>query len=1535
LVQLGLRAAAQTASTTVSDGTPADAAQPAGTGAAEATGLAVAASWNLGNLRESPSIRGAVEWCNDTSLGGWCIGTDEDAPIAELALVFQGRTLGSILADRHRPDLAAAIGRADCLGGFQIDWAQIPPAVIIPILDDLAQAVAAAPDAPAALRIRYAPESIDLDVLPDVRVPFSNAAFLDRLREMARQPADDHQSRATVDRAAAPAPTAAAAPAAAIAPAAAADLTAATDLAPDGGLDPAPVLAPASPPAPDADMMSSDSASPVPPTAPSRPMPRPLSTSFVDGSWRILGRDIQGWLIPAARGAIRLAVWCDGEKLAELTVTVAEPSADTPYRPLASFAYHLPQALADNRPHRIGVTPAGEPGRHLPNVSGRNLALYQAKVLMSVDSVEGGIIRGWAFDSTQADATVTVELWDGKRFVAGAETTVTRNDVNAKYGIFGTHGFSLPVPQALFDGLGHWLTLKVAGESLTFPSHRRLPASLSRSLLQGKGDRFAGRVDHVDCETVEGWAVNLQTPFRPIRISLLVDGVSVAIVTANQFQKRLQTVTESGFHAFSFRWPAHLMNGTWRIVEARIVESEGAVLEIGEKRERSRRVLFPLVDFFATYDSLSPRRDTMAVPLTNIVSRPPPAAAAPAGRVSIVILNWDGARILAQTLETIARHMTSRPVEVIVVDHGSSDDSLDVARGFQARLDLKIVPRHANFSFSSSNNLAAGMAEGEYLFFVNNDILFTGDCLPAMAGWLERDPTVGAVGMRLVEPIPDQNGTLQYETHHRGIQFRPRIQASGEVTYHPAEVADEYSDIGAAYELPAVTGAALLCRKADFQAVGGFDEAYFYGMEDVDLCLRLAERLGRRIVCDTSVTAIHNRSYTRTARLVSGKPNPILSNPKSQIANHQTFNAHFKRRIVQRTLLSLIGGETTWRARPLRVTFIVTDASFSTPAGDFYTAMEMASAMRTLYGWETLFVRFGLPDLNGTDVAVAMRHDYDLGKARSANPGLVTVAWIRNRVDEWLASPHFQSYNLIFCSSELAIRHIAEATGRTAYLLPIATNDERFSPREPVEEHRTDIVFTGSYYFSHEREAVGLLDKVDLPGSLAIYGYGWGDHPRWRRHWRRSVPYYELPDIYPSARLVIDDSHPVTRTWNSLNSRIFDALGSGALVVTNCRGGAKELFGDLLPTFSTAEELSALLARYLGHPEERAALAARLCAEVREKHTYKNRAMAFKEALQAFARSTLRFSIKIGVPNHEEKLSWGDWHFALGLQRALTRAGHFARIDILPDWATQQGAGDDVVIVLRGLSAWKPVASKINLLWLISHPDDVPLSELDAYDHVFVASESYAEVLRRRLGDRVSPLLQCTDPALFHDGGERDAAADPAAVPELLFVANSRGVRRPIIDDAVRAGVDVGVYGSRWDGLIPEKQIRGTYLPNERLRHHYANAKIVFNDHWQDMKREGFVSNRIFDAGACGATIVSDDVPGMADLFGDAVATYRNADDLGGTVRALLADDDRRKAMGAALRNIVLARHTFDHRVSDILDIVARFQAPAALKEQA
>ena len=86
---------------------------------------------------------------------------------------------------------------------------------------------------------------------------------------------------------------------------------------------------------------------------------------------------------------------------------------------------------------------------------------------------------------------------------------------------------------------------------------------------------------------------------------------------------------------------------------------------------------------------------------------------------------------------------------------------------------------------------------------------------------------------------------------------------------------------------------------------------------------------------------------------------------------------------------------------------------------------------------------------------------------------------------------------------------------------------------------------------------------------------------------RGSLRYDSLCKAYASSKLVIDDSHPVTREWNSLNSRIFDAIACGKVVITNCVGGAKELFGDKLPTFSTREELNTLIDNLVQDDERR------------------------------------------------------------------------------------------------------------------------------------------------------------------------------------------------------------------------------------------------------------------------------------------------------------------------------------------------------------
>ncbi|MBV5346336.1 MAG: hypothetical protein JZU63_12905, partial [Rhodoferax sp.] len=91
--------------------------------------------------------------------------------------------------------------------------------------------------------------------------------------------------------------------------------------------------------------------------------------------------------------------------------------------------------------------------------------------------------------------------------------------------------------------------------------------------------------------------------------------------------------------------------------------------------------------------------------------------------------------------------------------------------------------------------------------------------------------------------------------------------------------------------------------------------------------------------------------------------------------------------VLRQTLLSLVASQTTWRKQPLRVIFVITDASYTTPAGDFYTALELAEAMRSLFGWQVMFAKRDVNEMPGADVLIVMRHDVNLDRIKGMNPG--------------------------------------------------------------------------------------------------------------------------------------------------------------------------------------------------------------------------------------------------------------------------------------------------------------------------------------------------------------------------------------------------------------------------------------------------------------------------------------------------------------------------------------------------------------------
>lgn len=294
----------------------------------------------------------------------------------------------------------------------------------------------------------------------------------------------------------------------------------------------------------------------------------------------------------------------------------------------------------------------------------------------------------------------------------------------------------------------------------------------------------------------------------------------------------------------------------------------------------------------------------------------------------------------------------------------------------------------------------------------------------------------------------------------------------------------------------------------------------------------------------------------------------------------------------------------------------------------------------------------------------------------------------------------------------------------------------------------------------------------------------------------------------------------------------------------------------------------------------------------------------------------LRWAIKNPAPSNPGE-RWGDTHFAHALARALRELGHEAVVDHHGAWDRPTSRHDDIDLVLRGPHPFDPTPEHPSIAWVISHPETVTAAEARRYDRVIAASVPWARARSAEWGLSIEPLLQATDPDLFHPGrGVPDSGA------EVLFVGSSRGEYRAIVRDAVEAGLPLTVYGANWADLLPEGLVAASYLPNDEVGAAYASAGIVLNDHFDGMRREGFLSNRLFDAVASGARVVSDDVAGLGDLFGDSVRVYRDRDEL-----ARLCDPAvREMAFGSADARLATARrvgreHSFAARARVLVEL--------------
>lgn len=297
-----------------------------------------------------------------------------------------------------------------------------------------------------------------------------------------------------------------------------------------------------------------------------------------------------------------------------------------------------------------------------------------------------------------------------------------------------------------------------------------------------------------------------------------------------------------------------------------------------------------------------------------------------------------------------------------------------------------------------------------------------------------------------------------------------------------------------------------------------------------------------------------------------------------------------------------------------------------------------------------------------------------------------------------------------------------------------------------------------------------------------------------------------------------------------------------------------------------------------------------------------------------------RWSLKISsIPGPVGDL-WGDTHFADSLRASLQRRGQDVAIYRHSSHEVPATVFDDVVLSLRGLTRVKPVPGKVNVLWIISHPEMVTPEELAEFDLVFASSIHWSERTTAETGVHVRPLLQATDVERFNT----DVA--PAPQGASVFVGGCPPNReRQIVVDAVSAGVPLRVYGPGWTGRVPAGLIGGEYVENHELCAVYRGSDRVLADHWPDMARAGFLQNRLFDAVAAGCRVVSDPVLDVEQVFEGAVQVYRSPEELAflcspeGAGR--FPDDDTLREIAARVAH----DHSFDWRAVQLVEAVEEF----------
>jgi len=506
----------------------------------------------------------------------------------------------------------------------------------------------------------------------------------------------------------------------------------------------------------------------------------------------------------------------------------------------------------------------------------------------------------------------------------------------------------------------------------------------------------------------------------------------------------------------------------------------------------------------------------------------------------------------------------------------------------------------------------------------------------------------------------------------------------------------------------------------------------------------------------------------------------------------------------------------------------------------------------------------------------------------------IKVAWVRNWERKWLK--YLKIFDYVLCCTNKAKEYI-ESKGIKSYILPIGSNFNNYNFNQNFEY---DILIDCNL-FNRRKIVNNVIQLVKLKKyKILIIGKGWDKYLSKeefnliKMFYKEFTNYDQIKNYYLQSKIIIDDCNINTVEFGSVNKRVIDTITCKRIIITNNKVGNNEIFNNILPYYDSFTTLKNIIDYYINDNNlyrnkinELYSYSVKFLNNDKFKHVFTNLSLFQKNntnidlVIKICGRGKVNFTFT-------DSYQWGDLFMAGNIRNELYNLyGLNCQICLINDWYNYKMYNCKNILFLRGISIYNPKPENNNMVLFISHPESYTDKEFKEYNKIICCSKIFYEKIKTNLKLSEDEIIFALQP--LHSSIPDKIDKVKKLEYEAVFIGNKIRERTCISGLSQTNLKKVKIYGDYWNSISTPPALDNIKpINSSKVNNIYKLSQIVLNDTWEDMRINGFVSDRILTALLFSNNVITDDVYGINDFKFENIYIFKDSNELNHLFEKLL-----------------------------------------------